>query len=54
MLSTLGSPTLAATVTAGSVQLTFTVDTPDLNVNGDAARWLAPPRLVGGLSLIHI
>ncbi|GGL77244.1 hypothetical protein GCM10010840_14000 [Deinococcus aerolatus] len=54
MLSTLGGLTLAATVTAGSVQLTFTVDAPDLNVNGDAARWLASPRLVGGRTLLPL
>lgn len=54
LLSTLGGPTLAATVTAGSVQLTFTVDAPDLNVNGDAARWQAPPRLIGGRTLLPL
>ncbi|GGO37940.1 hypothetical protein GCM10008949_43820 [Deinococcus humi] len=54
LLSTLSGPTLAATVTAGSVQLTFTVDAPDLNVNGDAARWQAPPRLIGGRMLLPL
>ncbi|WP_051668634.1 copper amine oxidase [Deinococcus frigens] len=54
MLSTLAAPALSTTVTAGSVQLTFTVDAPDLNVNGDAARWLAPPRLIGGRTLLPL
>ncbi|MDV6376004.1 copper amine oxidase N-terminal domain-containing protein [Deinococcus sp. ZS9-10] len=41
-------------MTAGSVQLTFTVDAPDLSVNGDAARWQAAPRLLGGRTLLPL
>ncbi len=44
----------AAPISAGSVQLTFSVDQPAAYVNGETGGWTNPPRVIGGRTMLPL
>ncbi|WP_309573168.1 stalk domain-containing protein [Deinococcus sp.] len=44
----------AAQATAGSVQLTFTIDQLPVYVNGETTQWTTPPRVVAGRAMLPL